>query len=60
MGHDAAVDKRSKKGRSKRTSNGDNPGTVEIEIGGQKVQARKQTVQTGAGSVSRFFRNLVE
>jgi hypothetical protein len=60
MANDAPVVKQAKKGRTKRKDNGDSPGTVEIEIGGQKVQARKQTVQTGAGSISRFFSSLLD
>jgi hypothetical protein len=59
MALDAATQVPSKK-RSQRKRARKEPTTVEVEIKGRKVQAQKQTVPTGAGSVARFFSRLLD
>lgn len=57
---DAAIQKASKRRHSRRKDENGNAGTVEIEIGGRKVNARKQTVPTGAGSITHFVSKLFD
>jgi hypothetical protein len=59
MAPDAAVQQPQSTERASRKKAEKEPMTVEVEIKGRKVQARKQTVQTGAGSVTRFFGRLL-
>lgn len=58
MAFDAAVHKVTKEGRTHSEKDAKQPPTVEIELGGRKVQAQRQTVPTGAGSIPRFFSRL--
>jgi hypothetical protein len=58
MSSDPAVQQAPSKKRSQRKRAKKAPETVEVEINGRKVQAAKQTVPTGAGSISHFFSDL--
>jgi hypothetical protein len=58
MAPEATRDKRPSRWRFRGKKEASGPKTVEIELGGRKIQAPMQTVQTGAGSLSRFFRQL--
>jgi hypothetical protein len=60
MAFDAVAHNGPKKRRHDLKDDRDQTNSVEVEIGGRKVRASKQTVPTGAGSISRFFSRLLD
>jgi hypothetical protein len=59
MAPDAAIQHAPEKKRSPRKKAEKEPEMIEVKIGGRRVKARTQTVQSGAGSLSRFFSSLL-
>lgn len=59
MAQDVAVQKAPSKEPSDHQRSEQEPTTVEVEIKGRKVQAQMQTVQTGAGSITRLVNSFL-